>query len=146
MEQSVASRFVGAWRLVSSEFRRSDGRVSYPYGPDAVGMLIYDAAGRMAVQIMRPDRPLFAAGDLMNGTAEEIRFAFERYVAYCGTFHVDEQEGAVTHEITASLFPNWVGQGQKRYFQFEGNRLTLTTPPSLAKGMTVTGVLIWERE
>src|SRR5882672_5916133 len=43
--------FVGTWHLVSSEFRRADGAVTYPIGKDAVGLLIYTAEGYMAAQL-----------------------------------------------------------------------------------------------
>ena len=69
-------RFVGVWRLVTSEFKLSDGSTAYPYGKEAIGMLIYDTHGYMSVQVMNPNRPIFASGDIRNGTAEEIKAAF----------------------------------------------------------------------
>ncbi len=38
---------VGTWKLLSYEVRYSDGSVSYPWGPDAQGFLIYSADGYM---------------------------------------------------------------------------------------------------
>lgn len=52
-------RFVGAWRLVAFQEEKPDGEVIYPYGKDAAGLLIYDASGRISVQIMRRDARLF---------------------------------------------------------------------------------------
>ena len=138
-------RFIGTWRLVSSEFRRSDDTIVYPYGDDAIGLLIYAATGHMVVQLLRAHRPLFAAGDPYRGTPEEIKAAFEGYIAYFGSYEVNEAEGVVTHHVHGASFPNWIGGDQQRFFEFAGNQLILSTPPILAGTSTMTGVLIWER-
>ncbi len=138
-------QFMGTWKLVSSEFRRSDGQLTYPMGRDAIGIIMYDANGHMSVQIMRPDRPAFASGDQLKGTPMEIKSAFEGFIAYYGVYEVNQGEGTVTHHVEGSSFPNWVGSAQRRFFEFSSNRLTLSTPPILAGGQQVTGVLIWER-
>jgi len=138
-------QFIGTWKLVSSEHRRLDGKLAYSKGRDAVGTLMYDASGHMSVQVMRPDRPVFASGDRLKGTPEEIKSAFERFVAYYGTYEVNEEEGTVTHYLEGSLFPNWVGTDLKRFFEFSGNQLTLSTPSMPMGGQQVTGVLLWER-
>ena len=137
--------FTGNWKLVSSEFRLPDGQVVYPFGRDAVGMLMYSAGGRMCVQIMRPDRCTFASGDRLRGTTEEIKSAFEGYAAYFGTYEVNHEEGTVTHQIEGSLFPNWVGVNQKRFFEFSDDRLTLRAPEVLLGGQQMTGSLSWKR-
>lgn len=138
-------QFIGTWKLVSSEFRRSDGAITYPYGQDALGVLMYDAAGNMAVQIIRTDRPAFASGDPSSGTAEEIKLAFEGVLTYFGRYDVDATTGTVTHHVWGCTFPNWIGGDQVRFFAFSAQRLTLSTPPVLVGGATITGVLIWER-
>ena len=138
-------QFIGTWKLVSSEFRHSDGQLTYPMGRDVVGMGMYDASGHFAGQIMRSDRPVFASGDQLKGTPKEIKSAFEGYIAYYGAYEINQEEGTVTHHVKGSLFPNWVGSAQKRFFEFSGNRLTLSTPPFLFGGQQVTAVVTWER-
>jgi len=138
-------QFIGTWKLVSSEFRLSNGQVTYPMGRDAIGIIMYDTNWHVSVQIMRPDRPAFASGDQLKGTPMEIKSAFEGFVAYYGIYEVNEEKGIVTHHLEGSLFPNWVGTDQRRFFKFSGNRLTLSTPPILFGGQQVTVVLIWER-
>ena len=139
------AQFIGTWKLVSSEFRLSDGRVIYPLGSSAVGMLMYDASGHMSAQLMRPDRPAFASGDQAGGTPTEIRSAFEGFTAYFGTYEVNEGKASVIHHVEGSLFPNWVGGDQVRFYEFSPNRLTLSTPPIPMGSQHVTGLLIWER-
>ena len=51
---SEASRFPGAWRLVSAEYRAMDGTVvDSPWGTEPQGMLIYDSYGNMSAQLGR---------------------------------------------------------------------------------------------
>jgi hypothetical protein len=141
----LKDQFVGTWALIRTEFHGSDGELVYPYGKEPSGVVIYDADGHMAVQIMGSDRPTFASDDEQNGTFDELKAAFEKYGAYFGTYTVDEAQGRVIHHVQGSLFPNWVGGDQVRYFQFDGNRLTLRTPPILDGGSNLTGTLVWER-
>jgi len=138
-------QFIGSWKLISSEFRRSDGEVSYPWGRDAVGIIMYDTDGNMAGQIMRPGRPEFVSKDHMKGTPSEIKSAFEGYIAYYGTYEVNEDENTVTHHVEGSLMPNMVGRAMRRFYEFSDNRLVLTTPAITVGGQQVVGVLIWER-
>lgn len=138
-------QFVGAWKLISFEFRRSDGSVSYPLGSDPAGMIMYDTQGRMSGQIMRRDRTAFMSEDPLQGSDTEIRNAFEGYMAYCGTYDVNEHNGTIAHILDCSLLPNWVGTIQMRFFQFSGNRLLLSTPAITLGGHQQTVHALWER-
>ncbi len=145
MSPSVKDKLVGSWNLVSCEYRRTDGSVILPFGRNPVGRIMYDAQGHMSAQIMGADRPLFASGDLLKGTPEEIKAAFEGMIAYFGPYEVSEGEGFLTHHVEGCSFPNWIGSDQKRFFEFSGNRLTISHPPVLVGGPALAGVLIWER-
>ena len=149
MAESVLEQFVGAWKLVRTEFRRSDGQVIYPYGRDVQGIIIYDHSGYMSVHIVQKDRPAFASKDAQRGTLDEIAAAFKGYLGYYGTFDVNEEEMSVTHHIISAWFPNWAGGDQKRFYEFSqdplsGKRLTLKTPPQIIDGSEATGMLVWE--
>jgi len=141
----VKEQFIGTWKLVSSEFRLSDGQTVYPLGKEATGMLTYDASGHMSAQLMRRDRPTFASDDLLSGTPSEIKSVFEGFTAYFGTYEINEERATVVHHVEGSLFPNWVGGDQIRFFELSGDRLTLSTPPIPMSGRAMTGLLIWER-
>ena len=141
-----ADKFIGAWRLMSAEFRSDDGELApSPYGDEPQGVLIYDAHGVMAAQLAHKGRKPFVIADRMKGTAEEIKAAFETYQAYWGRYKIDERERTVTHYVTQALLPNWIGSEQKRAYKFQDGRLILRTPPLAIGGKRVTGVLIWER-
>lgn len=137
---------IGVWKLISFEIRRDSGEVIYPFGEDAKGILIYTVKGLYSVQLTRTDRPHFVSGDQMKGTTEEIKANYEGCIAYYGPYEFDHEGRFVMHYVDGSLFPNWEGQGQKRYFELSGNRLTLTTPPLLwGGGGEIVAVVLWER-
>lgn len=143
-EQLLGPRLVGHWSLVS--FEAAGGNATeFPLGRDVSGQVVYDAAGHMAVQIMKLGRPSFASGDQGAGTAAEVSAALQGYIAYFGTYVVDERARVVTHRIAGSLFPNWVGSEQRREIVLEGDRLTLSTPPTLFQGKQRVFRLVWKR-
>ena len=142
--QPLAARLVGHWSLVSFE-AVTGGHREYPFGRDALGQITYDAAGHVAVQIMQAGRRPFASGDQAAGTAEEVSAAFTGYVAYYGSYSVDERAGVVIHHLAASMFPNWVGSEQRREVLLEGDQLTLSTPPTLFQGRQRVLRLVWKR-
>jgi hypothetical protein len=142
---SAGGELVGTWRLVSNDDHRPDGTVTAVWGDAPSGTLIYAANGRMAVQLMDPRRRKFASEDRMAGTAEEVRQAFEGYLAYFGTWRVDASTRVVVHNVEGASFPNLIGTEQPRTFVLSGDRLTLSTPPMVRAGRRSTYVLLWER-
>src|SRR5262245_17921970 len=117
------NQFVGTWKLISVEFRRSDGQVVYFYGKHPRGTLMYDAAGNVSVNIMRSDRPAFSVADKAKCTPQEAKSAIETYEAYFGTYEVDEARRAVIHHVEGSLLPNWTGSDQTRFYEFSNDCL-----------------------
>jgi hypothetical protein len=141
-----ADKFVGAWRLLSTEFRAEDGSLGEsPYGTDSQGLLMYDAQGSMSAQIGQTNRAPFATADRKAGSDELLRAAFESYQAYCGSYSVDEREQVVIHTVTLSLLPNWVGTEQRRHYDFSDGKLILRTPPMTIGGKSLNGELVWEK-
>jgi len=138
----MSNQFIGTWKLVSCQIKDLEDQIMYPYGQDAIGNLIYTAEGYMAATLMMANRPNFAIPDIAQGTPEEKAIAFQTYLTYCGKYEV--QENRVTHHIEASLFPNWVGIDQVRFFEFGDRTLTLSTPPFMLMGKEQVGLLIWE--
>jgi len=135
--------FIGTWRLVSFHTKRADGQVKYPLGRDAAGYIIYNEDGYVSVAIMNANRSKFASGDIFGGTTEEKVAAADTYISYCGRYEI--QEGKVIHHIEVSFFPNWIGADQERIFEFDGERLSLSTPPFLVGGVQQTAHMVWER-
>jgi hypothetical protein len=121
----VVSQFIGTWELVKWTAKPAEGELFYPFGRDAVGQIIYDATNGVIVSIMKKDRKAFASGDFLNGNVEEILSAYNGFVAYWGTYAIDQAERKVIHRIRISSFPNWVGQDQVREYDFQDDFLTL---------------------
>jgi Lipocalin-like domain len=145
-QSDPAQLIVGAWQLISFEMQQPDGTVVHPFGPDAQGSIIYAASGRFAVQVSRRKRPLFASGDQIKGTQEEIEASFKGCIAYFGSYELDAEGGFVVHRVEGSLFPNWEGAELKRFFELAGDCLTLRTPATVWGGAgEVVGVLVWEK-
>ncbi len=135
--------FIGNWKLLSFESLTDDGKVNYPYGEDASGYITYMEPGFMSVSIMRASRPIFQGGDLKGGTVNEKAIAIDEYLSYCGRFSVEGNK--IVHHIELSLFPNWIGDDQERFFEFKGDTLTLSTSPFLLGGENRTAHLIWQK-
>src|SRR5262245_45597498 len=122
-------RFIGAWRLVAFEEDAPDGRVVYPYGKDATGLLIYDSSGHMSVQIMRRDREsLFSP--VMRDPAEELKNLVAGFTAFFGTYEIDDTGNIVTHHVKGHILPDSVGRILRREFRFSGDLLTLKPSPN----------------
>ena len=139
------AQLAGVWRLISSEFRVTGGEVIYPLGENAQGQVMISQSGYMSGQLMRPGRAEYASAQPQSGTDDEIRQAAEGYIAYYGPFELDlEQQKVITH-VEGSLFPNWVGHDQERFFHLTAEHLTLSTPPFAFGDQEFTGVLVWER-
>lgn len=141
----MKSQFIGTWRLVSWELRSTKGEPFYPLGKDAVGQLMYSADGYMAVVLSKPGRAPFKSPWLMEGTTPEKTDAMDSYSSYAGRYEVREQEGKVIHFVELSLFPNWIGTAQERFFKLEGDRLELSAALPLKDGIEQTVALVWQK-
>ena len=127
-----ASPFVGTWRLLS--FTGTDRAGAHP-----TGLIYYDSTGHMAAQIA-PDRvrPSWPAN--APPSPEQARDAIAGYVAYFGTYTVDERAKTVTHHREGAL--NMFAVDLVRKYEFSGDgRLTLT--PLERENASLQ--LVWER-
>jgi hypothetical protein len=128
---------------VSFEVRDESGRVTYPFGCDALGLITYTADGHMAVQFGRADRTPLGDGDWLGAAPTDIAAAARDYFAYCGTYEL--RDGAVVHRVQMSLMPNWIGGEQLRLLAFDEDTVTLSTPPLPVGGRQQTASLVWQR-
>jgi hypothetical protein len=123
--------FVGTWQLIAWENTEADGTVTYPYGQQPVGFLIYTHDGHMAVEIMDPNRrqhdtrlpvePAFA----QTLSDDDRLSAYNTYLSYCGTYSYSIAEGRMIHHVKAGLIPSWTGSDQPRNFEFRDGQLLL---------------------
>jgi hypothetical protein len=139
-----AASLVGTWRVVLVDNVLPDGSRVQLYGPNPQGILTFDAGGNYALEIMRADRPRFAANDKSKGTPQEYEAAVQGTNAHFGRYSISEDGRSIVFHIEHASFPNWEGTDQKRPFTLSGNDLTYTvsTPTTGAK---VTGEVKWRR-
>ncbi len=146
---AVSNQLAGAWRLVSLETLRPNGEVIYPfYGKHPEGLLVYDRAGWMSVQIVSDPQPAVPLADMRPGfiaapPAEKLA-AVDGFYAYYGTWTVDPTGATVTHHIRQSLYPGERGEEAVRHLSIEGNRLTLVAKTH-EMGEEHQRRLVWER-
>jgi hypothetical protein len=105
--------------------------------------LVYTADGFMSWAVMHAARPRFATDDLLQASAAERIAAAETHLAYCGRYSM--QGNQVTHHTEVACFPNQIDSDHVRFFELDGDRLTITSPPVLAGGTEQIGVMVLER-
>ncbi|MBZ5752360.1 lipocalin-like domain-containing protein [Metabacillus litoralis] len=136
---------IGIWTLVSYEVVDNMGNKTYPMGEDATGFIMYHPEGFMSAQMMTKGRPKYASGALHTGTQEEMATAAQGYLAYAGPYKVDEVNKVVTHQMTVSMNPTWLGDSQPRYVNLDGDILEIVSPPIIEDGKEQNTKLIWKR-
>ena len=103
----VARRFFGAWRYAGTKI---DGALRTDRG-DPCGIIIYDTSGHMAVQIV-------------PGREERAAAPASQFLAYFGTWSIDERARTVTHHREGDLRPDGEIDAVREY-EFVGDRLIL---------------------
>jgi hypothetical protein len=134
-------KLVGTWKLVSASSTTSAGeRCETPYGPNPVGFLTYTGDGRVTAMISYGERGSLS---VRGGTPEEQAAAFKTFLAYAGRYALSDN--TITHSVEISSIQSYVGKDLVRNVRFEGDRITLVTPPTFVNGKIQTVELIWER-
>jgi Lipocalin-like domain len=137
-----AARVVGTWSLVSAWSSTDDGTKRESFGSSPSGVLTYGSDGRMMVLIANGGRKPLSA-DRVGAPEKERAEAFSTFLSYGGRYSL--KEGKVVHHVEISSYPNWVGTDLVRTVAFEGDRITLTTPPISVGGKMQSTELVWER-
>jgi hypothetical protein len=109
--QNIRQAILGAWRLVHSKGIDKDGKVSYPFGADAIGYIVYSESGIMAVQISRK---------IHRGSS-----IAEDYLAYFGRYEIDEEKHVIKHFLEGQLVAGRFADKEERRYELNGNRLSL---------------------
>lgn len=133
----MSSPFVGTWRLVSQHSQYPDGTTEPSRGDNADGIIMYDRAGNMAVQLMRTDE---FAREFHNLT--ELKTAMQGFLAYYGRYEVDEAAKVVRHFVTGASYFGFRGTTQVREYEFAGDTLTLKAKSSFDDSVRL---LVWRR-
>ncbi len=134
----------GTWTLADAYEIHADGTRTRNYGEHPRGLLMVDMAGRYSLQIFRPERPKFAAGDKTRGTPEEYREAVLGASTHTGRVEANEAAHTLTFRIETASYPNWEGAQQVRDYTFDGTTLSYAVPAS-ASGNGTIAYSVWQR-
>ena len=141
----TARELVGTWELVSRIQRDSSGRVipDSSLGAAPIGILVYDATGHVAVQLMKRQRR--AASCAVTAKADRNNLAqIGGYDAYFGHYEVNPATHTVTHHLEAAIGPGDVGRALTREFHLQGDTLSLEFRPGGPRDQRVR-TLVWHR-
>jgi len=135
---------VGAWELESWAIGYSDrDDLSYPYGEDPQGLLVYTQDGWMSAAIARSDRQPFPENVPYRKISAELKGeSFSSYFHYAGRYRV--QGGDVIHYVSMSMNPNFPGSEQLRHAELDGQTLVLSGKDSVGD-VTRFHSLVWHR-
>ncbi len=133
---SLASRFIGTWKLIAIRDRDpATGNETPATRAADDGQLIYSPNGRLSVQIVRKGRESAPKGSA------------DGFSSYFGRWELLPAEGCVVHHQDGNLNYAQVGQAAKRYYSFDSEgHLSLATPPGKRDDGRVTStVFVWEK-
>jgi maltose alpha-D-glucosyltransferase / alpha-amylase len=120
------NRLLGTWKLQSlSAEVIATGRRSNPFGDHPDGYLSYSPDGRMYSIILREGRPNPHDDDPTDEA--KLRLS-ESIIAYAGTYTANGE--AVCYNVDISSNQSWAGTREIRFYQLDGDTLTLTTAPA----------------
>jgi hypothetical protein len=139
-QESLRSRLIGQWRLVSTEQVREGEPPASSMGGEPLGLITYTADGHMLAQLGPATRPKVRVAD---ATPDQVKQLLRTHTSYFGTFTVDERARTVTHHRDGSQV-----QGDRdfvRTVELVGRRLVLTTPTLVVDGKTRFSRITWER-
>jgi Lipocalin-like domain len=131
-QNSIKDQLVGTWTVISQEQARKDGSKVERFGANPKGITIFEANGRFAIILARPDLPKLASNDPMNPSPAEAKALAVGSIAYFGTYTVDEPSKTILLKIEASTLPNQLG--------FEGKRVINTLTADELKFTNTTAV------
>jgi hypothetical protein len=132
---------LGTWKLKSYVVTTATGETSMPYGEHPIGYLGYAADGRM--QAIGTSNGRIMPLDLAL-TDDERAALHKTMFAYAGTYSVGA--GKVTHHVDISWSEAWTGTDQVRFFEVNGNTLTLTSRAiDPTSGTEARYVVVWEK-
>jgi hypothetical protein len=135
-----AGHLIGVWPLLSIKVEFIDtGELADVYGPRPSGFLIFTGSGRMMA--------IVTAGDRGPPETQSDRAAlFDEMMAYTGNYRIEDDKFVTSVDV--AWHPVWNGTDQPRFFQLEGDVLTITTPQQTRPkydNRPVRGILVWHR-
>lgn len=140
----TSAAIIGSWQLQSWRIEYGAGRVAtFPFGPDADGLLIYAADGWMSAAMWRRRRSAWSAASARDADANSRAQAVEEFLSYGGRWYLDGS--VLMHEVTFSVNPVLIGSLQRRPMQLDGEVLRLSSEETAAGGRKRQHHIEWRR-
>ena len=119
-----ASALIGTWKQLSGTMVEEGSQVSKSNLSAAPnGFVNFSEDGRMILLSTDSARKK-PAGEVP--TAAEAEALYRSMIAYAGTYKVEGNK--VTYDLEATWNESWTGTKQVRFWEINGDRLTVTTP------------------
>jgi hypothetical protein len=128
---TIDPRIVGTWRMKSTTGRDDTGKLlPPPYGPLAMGLVVFQADGRMMAV-------------LCDGRASLPSGEPRQFMSYAGNYTFDGT--TLSTRVDASSDASRIGGDQTRTVRFENGLMVLAPPRRLYGGVMQHQELAWER-
>ena len=138
------SELLGSWELIEWRIEYSEGRpASWPFGRDAVGLLMYAPDGWMSATMSKPVRAALLDGAAMKPDDASRARSFAEYLAYCGTWKLTGS--TIEHDVRMSLNPVLIGLPHARAAAIHDGVLTLIANEPGPAGATRVHHITWRR-
>ena len=140
LAEDTARQLAGSWKLNSWTIQIIGGDVTEPFGPNPKGRAVFTPDGYVAFVIAAANRKP-AAND------GESAALLKTLMVYTGPFTIEDDK--FTTKVDISWNELLTGQDQVRFFELQGDKLTIRTAEQASAvypGKKVVGTLSWERE
>jgi hypothetical protein len=128
---NIDSRIVGIWRMAGTKGEDDSGNaLPPPYGPKAMGLVTFQADGRMMAV-------------LCDGRSEMPGGEARPFMSYAGNYTFDGM--TLSTRVDGSSDASRVGGDQVRNVRFENGRMVLAPPRRMFAGVMQNQELTWER-
>jgi hypothetical protein len=142
MRDDPTSRIAGTWKLVSFQTAFDGADAVEPYGPDPKGRLVLTPEGHWIII-------LTGAGRRPAKTNDEKAALLDSMLAYSGRYIIEGDSITTRIDMSSNEVFSGLNRDQVRYFELEGDRLTIRTPEivsAIRPGQKAVGTVVFERE
>ncbi len=143
-QESTLEKITGTWKLNAIYFLFNDGSKEDMYGPNPIGILMYDSNGYMNAQLGESGRQTSFKNKEWMLDLNLKSIAFDSYMSYYGTYY-EEEPGKVIHQVEGCINPDWIGEKEIRYVDTQGDILKIWTPKTQINGKEAVVEVLWQR-
>lgn len=113
----------GGWQLDNWYIEYADGKQTFPFGEDAIGLIIYASDGTMSATISKNNRAKLDASNPRHVDDSTKADLYDSFFHYSGTWEVID--GSAHHNLMLALNPNMKDTIQIRAIDLSDNNQTL---------------------